>query len=189
MSAGNKPKLRFFPSILLFVSSYSPLSIIFMILDYDFTKHALKHPSMVWTIFCVSISSCLLLWRTVRASEGDSKAIIKSASNRSGDLINYSIPYIISFFGMDLGNTNMVLSFSVFMCLMYWLTVRTHNIFINPTLAAFGYNLFDVHYEWAGEEYQALFLCKGEPLRPGQLCETWEISEQLFLVTDPNPKV
>ena len=41
-------KLRFLSSILIFVSAYSPLSIIFLIQDLDLPIVRLKHPYIVW---------------------------------------------------------------------------------------------------------------------------------------------
>ncbi|MBN4079626.1 hypothetical protein JYT60_00140 [bacterium AH-315-C08] len=182
-------KLRFFPSVLLFLSAYSPLSIIFLIQDYDFENNLLKHPEIVWPIFGVSVISCILMWASVSLLKFSTSPItIESVSNRSGELINYSIPYMISFFVMDLGSINLLLSFGFFMFIMYWLTLKTHNIFINPILAVMGYNLYDVRYKKNGREYERFFLVKGERLRKNERCLIAELSEQLFLVTERNPE-
>lgn len=184
-------KLRFFASTLIFISAYSPLSIIFLIQDYDFKdEKALKHPEIIWLVLGVSIISCILLWVSVQFIKVSSPPImVKRVSNRSGELINYSIPYMISFFIMDLGNINQVLSFVFFMVIMYWLTLKTHNIFINPILACLGYNLYDVCYEKDNCEHEGFFLVKGVRLRLGEQCRCVEISEQLLLVTERNPEV
>ena len=178
-------KLRFLSSILLFLSAYSPLSIIFLIQDYDFKCNLLKHPEIVWPIFGISVFSCIFMWLSVNNLKISTPPIaIKSVSNRSGELINYSIPYMISFFVMDLGSTNSLLSFGFFMFIMYWLTLKTHNIFINPILAVMGYNLYDVRYNKNEKEYEHFFLVKGERLRENERCRIVELSEQLFLVTE-----
>lgn len=183
-------KLRFLSSLLIFLSAYSPLSIIFLIQDFDFSNKTLAHPNTVLTILVVSTLSCILLWVAVRYLKSSSPPItVKSVSNRSGELINYSIPYMISFFVMDLGNPKMLLSFGFFMLIMYVLTLKTHNIFINPVLAVMGYNIYDVHYERNGNECEDFFLVKGVRLRKNELCRIIEISEQLYVVTDRNPEV
>ena len=180
-------KLRFLPSILLFLSAYSPLSIIFLIQDYDFLNNTLKHPEIVWPILGISVISCILMWASVHFLKVSTPPItIESVSIRSGELINYSIPYMISFFVMDLGSTNLLLSFGFFMGIMYLLTLKTHNIFINPILAVMGYNLYDVHYKKNGREYEHFFLVKGERLGKSERCRIAELSEQLFLVTERN---
>jgi len=151
-------KLRFLSSLLIFLSAYSPLSIIFLIQDFDLEKKELMHATIVWSIIGVSIISCILTWTAIRFLRMSSPPIIvKSVSNRSGELINYSIPYMISFFVMDLGNLKLLLSFGFFMFIMYVLTMKTHNIFINPMLAVMGYNIYDVKYERNGNECEDFF--------------------------------
>jgi hypothetical protein len=114
---------------------------------------------------------------------------ITSVSNRSGELMNYSIPYMISFFVMDLGKVKLLISFGFFMFIMYLLTLKTHNIFVNPILALLGYNLYDVKYKKNGNEYEDFFLVKGSRLRQSESCRIVELSEKLFLVTERNPEV
>lgn len=94
---------------------------------------------------------------------------------------------MISFFVMDLGSINLILSFGFFMLIMFELTLKTHNIFINPILAAMGYNLYDVKYQKNGNEFENFFLVKGERLKESETCRIFEVSEQLFLVTERNP--
>jgi len=184
-------KLRFLSSLLIFLSAYSPLSIIFLIQDFDFKeKKELLHPEIVWPILVVSGISCIILWAAVRYIKVSSPPItVKSVSNRSGELINYTVPYMISFFVMDLGEVKLLLSFGFFMFIMYWLTMKTHSIFINPMLAVMGYNIYDVQYERNGKECEDFFLVKGERLRKNELCRIHEVSEQLFIVTERNPEV
>lgn len=108
-------KLRLLSSLLIFLSVYSPLSIIFLIQDFDMEKKELMHAAIVWSIIGVSIISCVLVWSAVRYLKVSSPPItVKSVSNQSGELINYSIPYMISFFVMDLGNLKLLLSFGFF---------------------------------------------------------------------------
>lgn len=185
-------KLRFLSSVLIFISAYSPLSIIFLIQDFDTQKKSLEHPGVLWPIIWVSVLSCIIVWVAVSFIKDSRPPVtIKKVSNRSGELINYSIPYMISFFVMDLGDTKLLLSFLFFMIIMFIITLKTHNIFINPILACMGYNLYDVTYERDGKEYEEFFLIKtkGERLRDGESCRIMELSEQLYLVTDRNPKV
>lgn len=183
-------KLRFFSSLLIFLSAYSPLSIIFLIQDFDISAKEVIHPWVVWPIVGLSLLSCVLLWVAIGSLKSSSPPItVASVSNRSGELINYSIPYMISFFVMDLGDIKMLLSFGFFMVIMYFLTMKTHNVFINPVLAVMGYNLYDVHYERDGNELEDFFLVKGGRLLSQERCRIAEVSEQLYVVTERNPQV
>lgn len=183
-------KLRFFSSIVVFISAYSPLSIIFLIQDFDLAQKELEHPVLVLSILGIFAISCALMYFSVRCPKVSSPPVkVVSVSNRSGELINYSIPYMISFFVLDLGNINLLLSFGFFMIIMYLLTLKTHNIFVNPVLACIGYNLYDVRYEKDGREHEDFFLVRGERLLKNERCRVLEISQQLYLVTERNPEV
>jgi len=158
-----------------------------MIRDWDYPTIALKHPQIVFALIVVSFLSCIAVWASVRYLKSSSPPVtVLKVSNRSGELINYSIPYMISFFVMDLGNIPVVISFLFFMAVMWWITFKTQNIFINPILVLLGYNLYMVTYKAANNETEneATFLVHGDRLRINDRCRMQEISEQLFLVTE-----
>ncbi len=183
-------KLRFVASILIFLSAYSPLSVIFLIQDFDFEKKEIMHPWLVATILVISVLSCILLWISVNGLKSSSPPItVKSVSKRSGELINYSIPYMLSFIVVDMGNTKLVVSFAFFMLILYWLTIKTHNVFINPVLAIMGYNIYHVHYERDDHDCEDSFLVKGRRLQKNERCRIFEISEQFYIVTERSPEV
>ena len=183
-------KLRWFSSILIFLSAYSPLSVIFLIQDLNLQTYSLNHPDIVFCIFGVSVVSVFLTYIAVTKIRVSTPPItILSVSNQSGELINYSIPYMLSFFVMDLSNTKLLLSFGFFMFLMYVLTLKTHNIFINPILAVMGYNIYNIKYEKNGKESESFLLIKGDRLKINEKCRIIEVSEHLLLVTDRNPEV
>jgi hypothetical protein len=183
-------KLRFLSSAFIFISAYSPLAVIFAIQDFDLKNNTFSHPYTVWSIISVAALSCVIVWLAVSKIKVSTPPItVMSVSNRSGELVNYAIPYMISFFAIDLGNIKMLLSFGFFMLMMYWLTIKSHNIFINPILALLGYNLYSVKYTRDNLEREDFFLIKGNRLSIGESCRIVELSEQLFLVTERNPKV
>ena len=183
-------RLRFGASILIFLSAYSPLSVILLIQDFDWSEKELMHPWPVGIIAVLSVLSCFLLWFSVGGLKTSSPPVtVKSVSNRSGELINYSIPYMISFLVIDIGNVKLVVSFVFFLCILYWLTVKTHNIFINPVLAIRGYNIYTVRYERNGHDCEDSFLVKGSRLQKDERCRVVEISEQLYVVTERSPEV
>lgn len=183
-------KLRIIPSILIFLSAYSPLAIIFLIQDFDWQTKAIMHPIIMYPILGVAVISVILLWLSVKLIKVSTPPItVVSVSNKSGELINYSIPYMISFFVMDLSNIKLLVSFSFFMFIMYVLTLKTHNIFINPILAVIGYNIYDVKYKRDNKEFQSYFLVKGDRLKKDEKCRIVEMSEHLFLVTEKKPGV
>lgn len=59
-------KLRFLSSILIFISAYSPLSIIFLIQNLDLKTWSLQNPLIIWSMVAVSVLSCTAIWASVR---------------------------------------------------------------------------------------------------------------------------
>lgn len=183
-------KLRFISSLLIFISAYSPLTIIFMIQDFVWETKSFGHLKLMICMIIISILSVTIISIAVgKLKVSTPPVVIKTVSNRSGELMNYSIPYMVSFFVMDLTNTKLLVSFAFFMMIMFVLMIKTHNIFINPILAMMGYNLYDVTFDNQGIEQQAFFLVKGERLKKGDKCRISELSEQLNLVTERNSKI
>jgi hypothetical protein len=185
-------KLRFWAALLIFISAYSPLSVIFIIQNYSVVNKVivLNHPLFVLVYLAISIISCALLVMIVKTLQSSTPPIkIVNISRRSGELVNYSIPYMISFFVVDLGDTQVLLSFLFFMILMFWITYKTHNIFVNPILACLGYNLFDVTYVQNDKTYNAYIIHKGLALFPNDICRIAEISDKLYLATEINKEI
>ena len=183
-------KLKILPSILIFLSAYSPLAIIFLIQDFDWKSKTILHPEIMYPILGVAFISVIFIWIAVKLIKVSTPPVkVVSVSNKSDALINYSIPYMISFFVIDLSKTKLFVSFIFFMFIIYVLTLKTHNIFINPILAVIGYNIYDVKYQKDNRELQSFFLIKGGRLKKDESCRIVELSENLFLVTERNPKV
>ena len=156
------------PSIAIFVSGYTPLFLIMMIKDItriNWYTHQLatttlgldkivlpiglvfKNPNVVWGLFIVSLISLLLLWYVLKnITSNPFEITISKAKNRSSEVVNYTIPYMISFVAFDLSKWQDLLSLLLFMSILCLLSIRSQSIFINPILAALGYGLYDCSY-------------------------------------------
>ena len=139
-----KPKI--WTSILLFISAYSPLFLILAVKDFDFqSTYRLQRPIAVYIMLAVSFLSILILFLSIKyMARGNMPVEIKKVSNRSVDLINYTIPYILSFFGFDLSKWEDVISLAIFLVIMLVLTITSRSLFLNPILAFAGYGLYDI---------------------------------------------
>lgn len=185
---GVKLKLRLWAAVVIFVSSYSPLGIILFIKDFAPASFKLRHPISSSIILSVAVLSAFILLLTMRNIRHGDLIKIERISNQSGQLVNYTIPYMISFFGFDIGDLRASLSFFVFMALMFILTIRTQNIFINPLLALLGYGLYDVEYRKGDQTWHATFLSKNDFFK-GDYCLVRDVSRFLYVVTRVNPEV
>lgn len=178
-----KPKIL--TSILLFISAYSPLFLILVIRDFDFVKsYQFKHSLAVYIILGVSILSVILLFTTFKLiKRGNRPVTIIDVKNRSIDLINYTIPYIVSFFGFDLSKVEDVFSLSIFLVLLLFLTIKSNSIFMNPILLVAGYNLYDLEYEYDSKKHKTIVLCKYE-IKKGEKFYIRSLSKFIYLVKE-----
>lgn len=176
-------KLRLIASIFVFISAYSPLSVIFAIQDFDWISKQFLHPRVIYTMLVVSIVSIIVIFIVLSEKSSTPPVRIVSISNKSGELVNYTVPYMMSFLVVDLSNIKLLISFGFFMLVMFVLSLRTHNLFMNPILAVFKYNLYEVRYTRDGQEFNSSFLCKDGELGVGDECRLSEISDGLFSIT------
>jgi hypothetical protein len=177
-----KPKI--FTSVLLFISAYSPLIIILAIKDIDFDHLVLKHPLTIYIMLSFAVISIVLLFSTFRfMKRGNQPVTIIKVQNRSADLINYTIPYIVSFFSFDLAKPDDVLSLAFFMLLLLFLTIKSKSVFLNPILLLCSYNLYDIEYEFDSKIYKQIILSKDDPSH-GTRFYIRKLTRFLYLTTE-----
>ncbi len=176
-------KPRLFTAIVLFISAYSPLFIILAVKDFDFKSSHLKHPFAVYILLAFTILSLFLLFLSVKLlRRGTMPVEVININNRSVDLINYTIPYILSFFGFDLSKPGDVISLSIFLFILLLLTLKTQSVFLNPILALFGYGLYDLEYKFDGKKYKTTTICKYE-VNDGDRYYLIKLTRFLYFVT------
>lgn len=144
----------------MFISAYSPLALILAVKDFDLKRIWFLNPTTSITILIIGAISIFVLNIVINDSTSGHRIKVDKISNKSNTLINYTIPYMISFFGFDMGKTTDLVAFILFMCLLCLLTIRTQTIFINPILAMKGYGLFDVTYTENEKTKEGIFLTK-----------------------------
>ena len=178
-----KPKIL--TAILLFISAYSPLFLILAIKDFDFDcTYQFKHPLAVYIILGISVLSVILLFATVKLMKrGNMPVTVVEIKNRSVDLINYTIPYIVSFFGFDLSKMEDIFSLTIFLTLLLLLTVKSKSVFMNPILLVAGYNLYDVEYEFDGKKHETIALSKYK-MKKGERFYIRSLTRFIYFVTE-----
>lgn len=175
-----KPRLG--ASLIIFISAYAPLALLFAIRDFNIQAHWFTHSRFVAGALAGATISVLMLLAIFARLQGQFTATITKVEMRSNDLMNYSIPYLISFFSVDFGKAQDVLTFGLFMALLFVLTVKTQSIFINPVLAMRGYGLFAVEFEESGKAKSGIVVAK-DTIKAGVSCRVERLSQFLYLVT------
>lgn len=171
----------------MFISSYFPLALIFIIKDLDDATFLPKHPLTAAVIVVLFAGACAVVLRAARAIDSGVPVRILKVSNKSGDMFTYTIPYMISFYNFNLGDWKTLLSLFVFMSLMFALSYRTQNVFINPVLALAGYGLYDCQFRDGSRDVQGLLVSKRE-FEVGDTCIVERLSSFLYFVSEIQPK-
>lgn len=180
-------KLKFIPALLMFVSSYFPLALIFIIKDLDNATFLPMHPIVAAVVVVTVMLACAVVLIAVSKIESGVPVKITKVSNKSGDMFTYTIPYMISFFNFNLGDWKTLLSLFVFMSLMFALADRTQNVFINPVLALAGYGLYDCQFRDGSREVQGLLISKYD-FQLGDICVIERLSNYLYFVSSVQSK-
>ncbi len=181
-----KSKTRLLSSVAIFISGYTPLFLIMMIKDikevvwfehtfesavFGFSKikvpywFEFKNIEIVLSLLLLSIFSLALLAFVLRnVTKRPFTIKVINAKSRSSEVVNYTIPYMISFVAFDLSQWQDIFSLFLFLSVLCLLSVRSQSVFINPILAALGYGLYDCKYDESGNEKECVMLSKHDLL-------------------------
>ena len=158
-------QFRVLVALFVFLGSYLPLSLILLAQDLDYAllkgsvcwafwngKCALplKNPAFAISIF-VACAACLVvtLW-CLAVVAPKQEILIKDAKYVPTDLMNYTLPYIVSFMSIDYQEAGKFVGFVIFLGWMFWITYKSGQIILNPLLIVLGWRLYDVTYSFAG---------------------------------------
>lgn len=189
--ATSDPSLRLRPwaSLVLFLSAYSPLMLILIIKDYDSTNPGWlpQNPVFSGILLLVGVFSSLAVLRSVKEINGGLTVTVTKASNKSGDMFGYTIPYMVSFMKVDLGDWQVMLSLALFLAILFIMAYRTQTVFMNPILALAGYMLIDCTFKRGDKEVQAMVVTR-QPLAVGDTCRMERLSHYLYVAVKDNAK-
>lgn len=179
-------KTKIVASIIIFISAYSPLALILAIKDFNTKIFFFDNPVTIISILMLAIISIAFLFSLMKLFSYGQEVKIKNVSNRSSELVNYTIPYMISFFGFDMHKVADLISFIIFMALLCLLTIKTQSIFINPILAVMGYGHYNVEYEENGSSKEAIFLSKIK-INKGSSYRIDKLTDYTFIIISEVP--
>ena len=177
-------QLRLLPAMIVFLGSYLPLSLIMLVQSIDYKMASapacwplllghcelpLPNPhlaigSVVATLLCFIATLAVL--GLVKPKQG---AQVSEAKYIPTDMINYTLPYIVSFMGLNYQETGKLLGFLVFLGWMFWISYRSGQIILNPVLIVLSWRLYEITYQLSGgaNPQSSWALVKGD-LAPGQ---------------------
>ena len=183
------PSLRLRPwaSLVLFLSAYSPLMLILIIKDYDTTNPGLlpQNPVFSGILLLIAVFSSMAVLCSVREIDSGLTVTITKASNKSGDMFGYTIPYMLSFMRVDLDDWQILVSLALFLTILFIMAYRTQTVFVNPILALAGYMLIDCTFKRGDKENQAMVVTR-LPLAAGSTCRIERLSYYLYVAVKDN---
>lgn len=158
-------QLRKTSAFALYLGSYLPLALVLLVQDVDVValgRHAcppsgwfgggcrlpLQHPWWSLGSVVVGIACLLLTMRTLDAIGTPRQIRVAEAKHVPADLINYAMPYIVSFMGLDFSSAPKLLGFGIFFVWIFWITYRSGQIVMNPILTVFGWRLYEIRYSF-----------------------------------------
>ncbi len=183
-------QLRPLPAFVVFLSGYWPLALIIAALDWNWEELSFKSPWTVGAVVIAFVGSCIFsALHFTHYTKGDRLKVV-GVQDRSVELLNYAIPYIAGFTGLDTGSLGDILAMIVLLWVVFYVTYKTHTVVINPFLLSLGYRLYDLDFEWVdGKPGKALAVSKLE-LTPGSTVRARNISTSCVVViaaiSDPN---
>ena len=172
---------RVLVATLIFLASYLPLAMILALQDLDLAilkqpicrdwSHLLescavplKHPGMALAPVAVCLLSLLVTMFALTKVQPRSPIVIKSAKHVPADLMNYTLPYIVAFMSLDYSDLAKLAGFAAFLAWIFVITLRSGQLLMNPVLTVFGWQLYEVGFNYAGgstTQHEGVALVKG----------------------------
>lgn len=184
-SSDTSLRLRFWASLLIFVSGYAPLLVILAVKDLQIVNRipTPQHPWMFAVLIAVAALSSLLVLGAIRSIRSGLSVEVTKAANKSGEMFGYTIPYVLSFVRIDLGEWQTLVSLAIFLGMMFAVAYRTQTVLVNPILAVAGYMLIDCTFKRAGTETQAMIITR-VPLKIGASYTIERLSHYLYAAAE-----
>jgi hypothetical protein len=156
-------QLRKEAAFVLYVGSYLPLGVVLLVQDLEMAllgqplcrpsgwfaggcRLPLQHPGWSLGVVAAGLACVLATLATLRSITAPHRIRILEAKHIPADLINYAMPYIVSFMALDFASPSKLLGFAVFFVWIFWITYQSGQIVMNPLLIAFGWKLYEVKY-------------------------------------------
>lgn len=186
--ADSSLRLRPWVSLILFISAYSPLMVIMAIKQIDLTSpNYFNSPEIGIGLLVAAIISSIIVLQVVKSVRSGLMVIVSKASNKSGDMFGYTIPYMMSFMRIDLTDWQTILAIILFLIVLFTMAYRTQTVFINPILAIFGYMLIDCTFKRGEKEVQAMVITK-QPISYGDTVGLDRLSHYLYIRSNSDYK-
>lgn len=179
-------QFRLLPAFLVFLGSYFPLAVILALQDIteqswgleicrnweDCVLPALSHPYLSLFSVATTLLCLILTLKILRGLRYRYQIQVIETKPIPGELISYSIPYIVAFMGVDYGSTGKIAGLAVFLLWLFLITYRAGQIIMNPMLLVIGWNLYEASVVINNRHQRVVRLLGRGSMAPGKyFCE------------------
>lgn len=193
-------------AIIVFLGSYLPLSLILLAQDYNY---ALLGRPICWNFFAPGSRCtvplynprysvgiflvCLLCFGLTIAALASTRAkrpiVLQEAKYVPAELMNYTLPYVVSFMSISYQDTGKFVGLVIFLSWMFWIVYKSGLIIMNPLLIAFGWKLYQVSYNFPGDNttHSGVALADGV-ITAGEQRPHTAVQDVLIIRTSPDQK-
>ncbi|MBP2701765.1 hypothetical protein E5N05_15045 [Photobacterium sp. CAIM 1938] len=162
--------------LIMFISSYYPLFLILYIRDVGSNNIGIpigiwgweSNVSMWATSFLLLSSVCTLatgfiMRKLLKKPEGGRSVKVSKVEHVRGDMINYTLPFLIGLFAFDYKSWQSITSLIVFLIFMFLFTRKEKIILLNPMFLLLNIRLYKITYTQVGQkvEIDCQALCLG----------------------------
>jgi hypothetical protein len=160
-------ELRLIPAAIIFIGSYLPLSMILLsqdikyemmrldlcptiITNFNSCAIPLSNPILSFGFFTLCFLCLILTIITLKIKTPTQQITIKETKHIPTDLMNYVLPYIVSFMSIQYSETSKFVGFLIFLSWLFWLSYKSGQIILNPILIALGWKLYEIKFSFIG---------------------------------------
>lgn len=146
-------------SLIAFIASYSFLFIILFLKNIEFiVETILFHKSYddkeFWVptiLLLISVIAVSIYIYSIFTVNSDSSKVIVKAKLMRGELINYSIPYMLSFFGFQVSSWIDLATLFFFLFLIFSMQYKEKVTILNPIASFLNFSLYDCEDKYGAD--------------------------------------
>ena len=160
-------QLRLYAAGMLFLGSYLPLSVILLVQNFRYDLWGteicakwrpfncimpLRQPILSLSFVAICLACIVFTLVVLRAINVRQQVVVSEVKHVPTDLMNYVLPYVVSFMGIDYNDIGKFAGFIVFLVWIFIITYKSERAIMNPVLTVFGWKLFEIkHSSPAGQ--------------------------------------
>lgn len=171
-----EPTITLWMEVLIFISSYYPLFVILFIKDLGNMPDRLQFGMKAWNLsvgytsvilLTVSSIATIIISPLIRCltthQQGGITITITDCRQVKGDMLNYTLPFLIGLFGFNYDSFQSILSLFVFLLFMFAFIHKEQIYLLNPIFLLLNIRLYNIHYKEVGRNLNLnkVVLCLG----------------------------